>query len=177
MKTFIERTMMATAQLALLAGIGSLCAGAGWAQPVSGKPYGTRDSKTCASRKEPVNSAPSAAQATAYFACTMEYLFGDKLVLVENAKIEVGNSRRFLYTDSGLREVDPKYLIYPIRGSFDKYFCSPLSASLQKSAPNCFLSHPRNTTGVCYRTSFGDWKCEMSDNTSIRDVETVFGPR
>jgi len=78
-----------------------------WAQPGSGKPYGTRDPKTCTSRKEPTNGAPSAAQAVTYFNCTMESFFGDKLTLVENVKIEVGNGRRFLRSDSELKEIDP----------------------------------------------------------------------
>jgi hypothetical protein len=151
------------------------------AQPGSGKRYGTRDPKTCASRKEPANGAPSAAQAVAYFNCTMEGFFGDKLTLVENVKIEVGSGRRFLRSDSELKEIDPQYLIYPIRGSFDKYFCSRWpeyrAGFPDKSQPNCLLSHPRNTTGVCYKTSFGDWKCEMGGNTSPSDWESTFGPR
>jgi hypothetical protein len=150
------------------------------AQPVGGAPYGTRDPNTCASRKAPANGAPSVAQATAYFKCSMEYFFGDKLVLVENVTVEVGNGRRFLRSDSELKEVDPQYLIYPIRGSFDKYFCSrwPVWGGVpDKTQPNCLLSRPRNTVGVCYRTSFADWKCEMSSNAAISDTETVFGPR
>jgi hypothetical protein len=151
------------------------------AQPGSGKPYGTRDPKICTSRKEPANGAPSVAQAIAYFNCTMESFFGDKLVLVENVQIEVGSGRRFLRSDSELKEIDPKYLIYPIRGSFDKYFCSrwpePRSGYPDKSQPNCLLGHPRNTTGVCYKTSFADWKCELGGYTPPSEVQTAFGPK
>ncbi len=152
------------------------CASVASAQS-SGKPYGTRDSKTCTARKEPTKGAPSAAQAVLYFICTTERLFGDKLVLVENVKIEVGNGRRFLRSDSELPEVDPQYPIFPIRGSFDSYFCTRLVDLLQQGSPNCILSRPRNAEGVCYRTSFGDWKCDMTNNTSYRDSVNVHGPR
>jgi len=46
-----------------------------------------------------------------------------------------------------------------------------------KTKPNCLLSRPRNTTRVCYGTSFGDWKCELGNNAAVSDNETVFGPR
>lgn len=166
---------LALAGVVLLAGV--VAGGAADAAELKGSNYGTRDPKTCPSRKEPTNGAPSAAQAATYFHCSMEYYFGDKLVLVENVKVEVGSGRKFMQSDAYLKEVDPQYMIYPIRGDFDKYFCSPVTGRSDTAAPNCLLSKPRNAKGFCWRTGFAEWRCEMSDNTSINDVQTVRGPK
>jgi hypothetical protein len=128
--------------------------------------YGARSPATCSSRKEPARGALSAAQAVKYFICDNEYLqdwaYRHELHLVSDVKAEVGAGRRFDITadhppaNEGISTTE---LVYPIKGSFVSWTCSPVEAS--QAGKNCMKYTQQQTTGTCYKTNSGEWHCRM----------------
>jgi hypothetical protein len=127
-----------------------------------GSRYGTREPRTCASRKEPV----SPALARQYFICDAEGEGVTGLVLVTNVRIEVAPGRSFNYnTDSGHKGIDPKQTVYDIRGSFTHYDCRQASNgdNAFSRTHNCSAFDEPAAQGLCFKDTFGDWHCVMHD--------------
>lgn len=131
-----------------------------------GSRYGTREPKTCASRKEPADGAPSTAQAAKYLICEMEGEGVAGVALVTHVRIEVAPGRGFNYnTDSGHAGIDPKQIVYDIRGSYTHYECRHASAGESGFARthNCSAFDEPAAQGLCFKNTFGDWHCAMHD--------------
>ena len=139
------------------------------ATAVKGNKYGTRDARTCDDKKAPARGAISAALATKYFICEAEGVKGSELYLVENVKTEVGGSRPFNPRDDvNYYNIDVRFPVYPIRGSFTMYQCVPVEndpkfPTYNNVGENCSRYENRNAKGSCYKTTFGDWRCTMAD--------------
>lgn len=140
-----------------------------------GSKYGTRDPYSCKSTKTPASGAISAEVAAQYVICSAEGETGGMLYLLENVKVEVGNGRRFNPNSDDYADIDQKSLLYPIRGSFTRFQCGAVSRGpiLPNVGKNCNSGDQPNATGVCYRTTFGDWHCSMTDLT--HDALNHFG--
>jgi hypothetical protein len=134
------------------------------AQGVGAK-YGTRDPAVCKSTKEPEKGAPTAEQVAQYVRCGYERedTRNDNLWLKENLKAEIGKGRPYTSDLINMSDADTTQPVYPIRGSFVQYMCR-----ITKYAPgkNCSMWESPAATGLCYRTTFGDWKCGMQDLNS-----------
>lgn len=130
-----------------------------------GAKYGARDPQECASKVEPAKGVLSPALAAKYFACLVENESRGDLHLVENVKIEIGKGIPLLELDRGARpsDGDTAGLVYPIRGSVIKYMCSVPSTYMKNEGKNCTIFEEPKATGTCYRTTFGDWSCNMMD--------------
>ena len=131
-----------------------------------GAKFQARDPYTCSSMTEPKTGPVSADLARQYLICKIEQVNGAGLLFViENVKVEVGKpigkARDVLIIN---HDADPDGLIYPIRGSYDQYLCSPVDDSYAPHAhgQNCSVTHETHATGDCHRTSFGDWSCYMN---------------
>jgi len=154
-----------------------------FAQSTPGATFGTREPLACSDTKEPARGPLTAALATKYARCGREKVVrhsgGDLLYLMENAHFEVGKSRKYQTSDSLLSDIDPARPVYPIRGGFDLYSCSdPKQHSGMRLGANCRLNRNTQSDGVCYQTTFGDWKCEISYEADFRGAERdVPGPR
>lgn len=159
----------------LLLAAGSLV----WAEDSVGKQFGTREPFVCKSRREPAKGSLSSSQAAEYFKCRFEKRDDKHLSLAENVKVEVGKGRPFQGSDHLLQDIDPGSLLYPIRGSYDWYYCGKLGMLYNTLGKNCTYTPQPNATGVCYRTTFGDWTCLLSDtqNGSTGSQENVPGPK
>lgn len=130
-----------------------------------GAPFGARDPRACSSTAYPEKGPISEAMAKQYFICGMEKVNPDGyLFLEENVKLQVGRGvvPRGVYAVPRADQ-DPNAKVYAIRGSFDQYMCSKLdhSTMFNNIGKNCGDQHVTNATGSCYRTTFGDWKCQM----------------
>ena len=131
-----------------------------------GSRYGTREPKTCASRMEPAGGAISPEQARQYFICDVEVEGVTGLVLVTNVKIEVAPGRIFNYnTDSGHTGIDPRQIVYDIRGSYTHSDCHRTAAgdSAFARTHNCSAFDEPAAQGLCFKNTFGDWHCSMHD--------------
>jgi|CXWL01.1.fsa_nt_gi hypothetical protein len=134
--------------------------------------YGARDPRTCENTIAPTIGAMTPTLAKQYFICQAEGVSGAYLYLVENEKVEVGGDRPYsANADLGVPDIDPKAPIYPIRGSYTRYQCLPEDAGLNSSAPgkNCSVQIYRKATGECYKTTFGDWRCSMTNGPTDND--------
>ncbi|MGI8467914.1 MAG: hypothetical protein ACR2N3_05625 [Pyrinomonadaceae bacterium] len=148
--------------------------GSTFAQSV-GAPYGAREPRTCADTKAPTKGAITAAQATKYVICNQEGVSSDLLYLVENVQVTVGGGRPYnSFSDSYATSIDTTAPVYPIRGSFDKYQCSKVTDTSENKGYNCNIYHERKAEGKCFKTTFGDWYCNMQDtsnNDSDRELD------
>ena len=130
-----------------------------------GAPFGARDPLHCDSTKEPASGAPSSEQVKAYFISGFEHAKGTgtlaELYLAEDVKVEIGKGRPFESGD-GSGDIDTHELVYPIRGSYNWYLCYPIT-SVNTAGKNCVKFGQPNAEGLCYKTTFGDWRCSMSD--------------
>ena len=133
------------------------------AQQGVGKLYGTRDPVTCASTKEPSRGVPSAAQVAQYVRCSVEKKSGDYLMLTENVKVEIAKGRPFQPGSDILPDGDTTLPLYPIRGSMTRFTCSQASDYMKNKGKNCLIWVEPKASGICYKTTFGDWNCSMSD--------------
>ena len=133
----------------------------------AGKEYGSRDPRTCANTKAPAQGAITAALATKYVICKAEKIWSNDLYLVENVKVnEVGGGIPYqaIRGQYSWDQVDVNYPVYPIRGSLVSYQCRNLvNEYVGPPDANCATSNEPNASGHCYKTTFGDWKCFMSD--------------
>ncbi|HEY3741752.1 MAG TPA: hypothetical protein VGL53_17995 [Bryobacteraceae bacterium] len=128
--------------------------------------------QTCA----PVKGDPLTQQkALKAFLCHDEHMFGDKLVLIEEPSLELGSARRYNRNeDFGVSNIDATAPVFPIRGSFRLYFCSPISKYMGNQGENCLISKHANAKGLCYKDGWGAWICSMSDPQSSQSQ--VQGP-
>ena len=149
------------------------------AAPGAGVKYAARDPQECAARIEPAKGVLSPALAVKYFACNVEHESGGSLYLVENVKIEIGKGTPFLELDRSDRpsDGDSKGLVYSIRGSMQRYQCSPVSDYMKNAGKNCNIYEEPKSTGTCYRTNFGDWACNMRDPRAVQVPKQAPPPR
>ena len=128
-----------------------------------GAPYGSRNPHTCPDATMPQHGAISAAQAKQYVTCGLEGIYSYQLYLVEDVSVTVGagvayNARNFPYDN----DIDPNYPVYPIRVSFKQYQCGKVNTIMENAGKNCTVNMYQNATGVCVRTTFGDWRCSVN---------------
>lgn len=135
-------------------------------------PYGTaRTPQTCPSMVEPKTGPPSVEQAKMYFLCDQEWesSVGKSLWLISDLTLEVApNSRPANGTDLEYNtrhggehlSMNTKQPVYDIRGSFTRYICHQIKR-LNPVGKNCTVSQYPNSTGICFRNTFGDWHCRM----------------
>ena len=126
----------------------------------------------------PQDGRATADQARAYFISGYEMEKGTgtlgELYLTEDVKLEIGKGRPFDRAD-GSGDADVTELVYPVRGSYTYYRCYPIS-SAHPEGKNCKKIVCPKAEGICYKTSFGDWKCVMADIRTSKTVDGYFPP-
>jgi len=143
----------------------------------TGAKYGTRDPRICKDKTQPRKGALSAEQARQYFICGAEYILAGKLYLIENVTVQVGEARPYNPNeDINFPNINTKFPIYPIRGSFKKYICDPIYLDRSNLNRNCSIYNYPNAKGACYKDNFGDWSCGMTDATTSELVESDAPP-
>ncbi len=103
------------------------------------------------------------ALATKYVICSQEHVEGGNLYLAEDLTLQLGgavpyNALNFPYA----HDIDPKAPVYPIRASYKSYQCSAISEIMQNKGYNCNIYPRPQATGVCLKTTFGDWSCMIT---------------
>jgi hypothetical protein len=89
-------------------------------------------------------------------------------MLTEDVKVEIAKSRPFQPHSDILPDGDTTLPVYPIRGTLRRYTCNQESGYLKNIGKNCLVWLEPKASGVCYKTTFGDWKCSMSDSSPIK---------
>ena len=139
-----------------------------FAQNGIGAKFGARDPRTCKSKKEPAKGAPTADQLKEYFICEAEKADGysgtaQLLYLVTNVTLEVAKGRPFNMRTDSWPDIDPSQMVYPVRGSFTWWQCSVLGSIGGDPGKNCTKTEQPHASGMCFKTTFSDWHCPMSD--------------
>ena len=125
-----------------------------------GADYNARDPIAC-----PTQSAtPNAKQATQIFRCSTEVVAGSYLYLTDDVKLQIGSSRKFTTGDNHT-DIDSSKPVHPIRGSWTEYQCANVRMYPATGANSCSVFDKSNGSGICYQTSFGDWRCHMLAQT------------
>lgn len=136
-----------------------------------GERYGAREPRTCDDTKAPAKGAITADLAAKYLNCQKEGIRSGNLYLVENLKVEaVGGGLPYaaIMGHRSLPAVDVNHPVYPIRGSFLEYSCrDPVSEYVGPPNTHCTTYNHSKAEGYCYKTTFGDWQCQMGDKSSM----------
>lgn len=133
-----------------------------------GAKFGARDPHTCPSRKEPAKGALSGGQAKQYFICDTEKVWHGAttfLKLVTDVNVEIGKGRPFNRSTDGFQnsDIDASETVYPIRGSFTAWQCSPHGEWNVVPGQNCTKAENPHASGTCWKSTFGEWHCDMLD--------------
>jgi len=122
-----------------------------------------------------VTKPPSVSQATAMVQCWSDAVNALGLFLYQDVKVQIGTVRPYLLTsDSYLPQIDPTATVYPIRGSYTYYACRGIN-NLVPAGQQCTRSPVPQAMGMCWKTSFGDYKCFLQGNIAA-DAATVAAP-
>ena len=138
--------------------------------------FGSREPRTCADQKAPAKGAITAALAKKYFICKAEAIQGNLLYLVENLRLEVGGGVPYTPNLGAFQSVNVRVPLYPIRGSLLRYQCKDLVREhVGPPDTNCHTYNEPKATGYCYKTTFGDWSCYMSDPAGVNNENNRTG--
>ena len=86
--------------------------------------YRSRAPRTCSK----VTSPPSIGLAAVLVQCSMETDSAFGVGLVQDLKIDMGKSRKFVYqTDAGLPGIDLDAQVYPLEGNYSAYLCKAIN--------------------------------------------------
>ena len=128
--------------------------------PVFNARFQTREPRKCSQVKSP----PNVSQAIALIQCQREHMEAHNVWLTTDVKAEMGSARDFIYrTDQGWPEIDTSAKLIPLRGSWTVYNCAGIGEDVNGiKGKNCMKSVVAEATGACWKTTFGDWKCDES---------------
>jgi hypothetical protein len=133
--------------------------------------WGTRLPRECAQ----VTTPPNAAQAVALVQCTMEAESRDMVILIQDVKVQMGGARPFgEAADTGLQDLDVSAKIIPLRGSQTMYQCGEVRFYGKGTQCSAFL-YPKSE-GRCWKTKFGDWKCNLAGGPGAQQLTKQPGP-
>lgn len=113
-------------------------------------------------------AAPSPAQVATMVRCRHESISSGsgELRLMENLNVAVGESMPFVaaYNSYVMPEADTKSRVYPIRGSFTWVVCKSRKDAAIYGNPdkNCYETDVPEAKGVCWKTTFADWRCLLN---------------
>lgn len=142
--------------------------GAGAGDPMSGPPtfnekFQARNPRVCRA----VTTPPTPEEAKALVQCNYEAHsimdgYSANLVLTTDVQVQIGRPRPFTIGVSSDPQTDTKAMVYDLRGQATEWSCAP-AAGIYAPGENCsrFAGAPGGT-GECWRTTFGDWKCDMT---------------
>jgi len=136
-----------------------------------GAPFGARNPRGCTSQQLQTKGAPTAEQLKLVFICGEEAVKpssvgGSVLILLTEVKMEVAKGRPFQMSTDAWPDIDPSQSVYPVRGSFVQYRCTPLGKIGGDPGANCLKYDNPAAKGICFKSTFGEWQCKFTDINS-----------
>jgi len=177
MQSILRRTgwsRVLAAALAVCTGLTSMSAA--YAMPGDATAWGARNPGACPSITP--KGAPTVAQVTTMLRCRHEVIVrdGGELWLMQNLNVAVGGPVPFVtaYNSYVMPEADTRTRPFPIRGSWTWSVCKTRHDAGIYGNPdlNCYETDVAAAKGVCWKTTFGDWKCLLSGSGSGRRDQT-----
>jgi hypothetical protein len=153
-----------------------VASGSTFAQAGIGKKYGSRDPRTCTDRTQPKGNTISATKAKEYIECS-EFFDTQNLYLNEEVVVQTGSPRPYNRNeDLNVSNIDVRIPVTPIRGHLKRYQCGQVNDIKHNAGENCFVYDWQHAHGLCYKDSFGDWRCTMADETAQLPVQKDAAP-
>jgi len=119
--------------------------------------YQARNPRRC----KALNAPPKPEQLVAAVQCEMEVDRPTGLFLMQEVQVQMGEQRGYdVQIDGNLEEIDASAPVFPLAGSLKQFWCSPVGVGYPAGA-NCTVSPMPQATGKCWKTTFGDWKCNL----------------
>jgi len=119
--------------------------------------YQVRNPRRC---KE-LNAPPAPEQVAAMIQCTMERNAPTGMTLLSDINVQMSPPRNFdVDLDADLKEIDRSAPVFPLSGSMKMYICSPVGVGYP-AGKSCTLYLTPVAMGKCWKTGFGDWKCNL----------------
>ena len=125
-----------------------------------------------------VTSPPNVAQAMALIQCSTESdttgSSTPQITLVTDLQVQIGGPRNYMPGADSWSDIDPSAKVYPVRGQGTMWQCG--AVAMYGVGTNC-VNYPAAAggQGICYKSTFGDWKCHMSTG-GPRQVQKLKGP-
>jgi len=157
------RTIYRLASLGMLVA-GLVASGPSLAIDGSGAEFGARDPGPCTSIR--LDGAPAPGQVVEMLRCTHEVaLSTGELWLMQDVQVEVGAAVPYteVYGTYVMADGDIMSNAYHIRGSFTWAVCTTLAdaALYGRAGTNCEEKEVPSAKGVCWKTSFADYRCRF----------------
>lgn len=124
--------------------------------------FGVRDARSC----NRLTTKPTAAQIPTLIQCAKDnHSSRDFISIWEDITVETGSMRPYNYTrDHHYSGIDTTSQLLPIRGTMTQVSCSAISRMRPSNeGKNCMITVMPTAEGDCFKTSFGDWSCDMED--------------
>ena len=109
-------------------------------------------------------------QARQYVICDQESADPRSISLVTSLRVQVASAplvRNQLLAVTHPADLDPNQPVWNIRGSFTQYQCAQFASMTTMNAyshtHNCTATDLPEAAGLCYKSTFGEWHCVMSD--------------
>jgi hypothetical protein len=119
--------------------------------------YQAREPRLC----KGLTAAPNPRQAAALVQCTMDVDRPTGLFLMQEVTLAMEAPRAYAgETDGNLAEIDMTAPVIALSGSLKVYWCSPVGPGYP-AGRNCQMSPTPMAAGKCWKTTFGDWKCNL----------------
>lgn len=123
--------------------------------------FATRGPRTC----RQVTNTPTTAQMPALIQCNFEYETSSAIALMTDIRVQAGGLRAYNgIMDANAGGIDTSARVMPIRGSMVQWNCTTAKFN---PGHNCSRINKTQAEGKCWKTTFGDWKCGMSDSSHI----------
>lgn len=169
--------MKIVSRLAICLAFGlSFVPSASWAAQGSGAEWGARDPTPCVSITQ--DEKPTDEQVATLVRCYEEVIVGGTLTLIENVQVAVGDGVPYVavYDKYIMQDADTSAEAYPIRGSFTRSSCKTRQDAAIYGNPdlNCEETDIASAEGICWRTTFSEWRCWMAG--PIGDVRKDTAP-
>jgi hypothetical protein len=140
-----------------------------------GAKYGTREPVKCADMTKPSKGAPSNEQALQYVKCSTERESSGSVYLVQDLSVQVAPKGRPYNPLAPIANIDIDHPIFDIRGSLLLYQCQEIYSDRSNAGKNCNAYNQPKAQGACWKTTFGDWVCHLTDSTT-RDQKSHVAP-
>jgi hypothetical protein len=138
-------------------GAGQAPGGALSGPPLMNAEYQVREPRRC----KQLNAPPSPEQVSAVVQCTMERNAATGMTLLRDINVRMGEPRNFdIEIDADLKEIDRTAPVFPLSGSLKLFICSPVGVGYP-AGKSCTLYLTPVAMGKCWKTGFGDWKCNL----------------
>src|SRR6185503_8853212 len=96
---------------------------------------------------------------------------GQTVVLMDDLSVQIGGATPYSGSHALLTtDADAHAPTFPIRGAFTEVSCMRQFAWSSFKGKNCTLTRVTEDHGLCWKTTFGDWRCGFGGRDLKQDA-------